>query len=1126
MSNVVACSNCGAENDAEQRFCGSCGASLTQTCQVCGVANPPAFRFCGNCGSPLPGGQAADELRPARGPVREERRLATVLFADISGFTNLSERMDPEDVRTLVDACMAKLGDIVTRYGGRVDNVIGDALMAEFGADVAHGDDPERAVRAALEMQHCATANVEEFGGLALRVGVNTGEVMFAPVGPDSRREFTVIGDAVNVAQRLETAAPPGSILVGDETYGATRKAIRYEPGDPAEVTVKGKEFPLRVWRPLAAVTVRPTSTAGLVGRDSELGLLRSLWERTSGERRPRLITVVGDVGIGKSRLAEELVAHVEERGGRVLWGRSLPYGEATGFGAFAQQVKQLAGIFETDAPAEAREKLESAVARLLPADTGDVSAHVGLVLGLESDRSAPDKTALFYSCRRLVEAAAAELPTALVFEDVHWAEGSLLELVETLAARVQAVPLLVLTLARLEFLETRPSWAAGVAADAHTRLPLEPLTADESRALALRLLSQRAEPVATEILERLSQTAEGNPLFIEELAASLAERATDSAAELPTTVKGIIAARLDALPAAERAVVLDASVLGKHFWRGALERLSGNGGGLAAVLDSLERRDLVRRQPVSSVEGDEEYWFKHLLIREIAYATLPKSARRERHEVVARYVEEAAGERVAESAAILAHHWREAGDGASAVRYLLLAAEHAGRAWAKTEAVALYDQALALMPESGADARRKACLERAIALFDATDYHGALSELEALLPHLAGEDLFWALYTCALAAYWMADSERASLYGRRGAELAEELGDDGLRAISLGLLSPVSAMDGDVPGALELGAEALGRWRPGFRPERQAVLRSWLAIDHYWLGGYEEAVAQGLAAYELGLETYNVEAVLTGGAHHGLALAGLGRHDEALEAFARVEAFGREHELQPRFTARLTNMWAGTLRELYDFDGARRLNEEAVDLGARAGFPPASVSGRIDLLVMDVMEGAIGRAEREWPDLWKRAGAIKGFHQWLWLMRLTHAKAEIELAARRLDSAAETALDAIARAERYGRRKYAAAARLTLGSTLLELGRAPEAAETLRLSLAEAEGLGHPPAMWRAAGELSRALAAAGDDDGAAGALHRAREILERFAAGLPAERRDPFLRTPQLAELLAAAR
>jgi class 3 adenylate cyclase len=337
VAERFSCPACGRDNAADQRFCTSCGSSLLRSCPTCSATNSPGARFCGSCGQGLePAAPARDETPEAPA---EERRLASVIFADISGFTGLSERMDPEDVQVLVKSCMAKLGAIVERYGGYVDKVIGDALMAVFGAPIAHEDDPERAVRAALEMQRCAVENATEFGNLALRVGVNTGEVMFAPV--EAGGKATAIGDAVNTAQRIQAEAPQGGVLVGAETRRATEAAVRYS--EAPSVVAKGKERPLPVWIALEVRETpveRPGRAAQLVGRATELGLLTSLWERVATEGRSHLVTVIGTPGIGKTRLAAELAAHVEAQAGRSLQGRSLPYGGSSGYGAFAQQVR------------------------------------------------------------------------------------------------------------------------------------------------------------------------------------------------------------------------------------------------------------------------------------------------------------------------------------------------------------------------------------------------------------------------------------------------------------------------------------------------------------------------------------------------------------------------------------------------------------------------------------------------------------------------------------------------------------------------------------------------------------------------------------------------------------------
>jgi class 3 adenylate cyclase len=703
------CPTCGELNDAAQRFCGHCGAALA-TCAACGAGNPPGFRFCGACGAPCDTATASPSA-PAEG-IDGERRWVTVMFADLSGFTALSERSDPEEMRSMVDRCMSEMGAVVERFGGSVDKVIGDAIMAVFGVPVAHEDDAERAVRAALEIQRLASERAADFGGLCVRIGVNTGEVMFARVGPQGRREFTVMGDTVNSAARLQAAAAPEAVLAGEETQAASARAITYEALEP--IPVKGKQVPMAAWLARAATSSpgdRPVSAAPFVGRDTELELLVRTWARTSDELHPQLVTLVGPPGIGKTRLTLEFAAHVESARGRTLRGRPLPYGEPAAYWAFAQVIRDACGIFATDSADVAAEKLGERAASLLPAaDARELATHLSILARLAED-TVDDRQVLFASAQRFLEALAREQPTLVVLEDLHWADESLLELLEGLAARLAGVPLLLLALARPEFLDARLSWAR---LPTNVTVQLQALTGAHAQDLVRRLISGAPDQEA--VAKRVEEAAAGNPLFIEELAAWHAEAGGGGAdaAGLPTNIKTIIAARLDQLPAPERQVILDASVIGDFFWQGTLEALGGNGT-LVDTLHALERRGLVRHSPASRIRGDQELTFKHGLVREVAYATLPKAARRERHAVVARFIEHAAGDPTA-YAAILAHHWREAGDAANAADYLLTAADQAGRGWAPHEAVELCNQALELIPEDDKARRRRARLRRAVA--------------------------------------------------------------------------------------------------------------------------------------------------------------------------------------------------------------------------------------------------------------------------------------------------------------------------------------------------------------------------------------------------------------------------
>jgi class 3 adenylate cyclase len=687
-------------------------------CASCGQENPDVARFCLACGLPL---ERADT------PPREERRLVSVVFVDMVGFTSLAERLDPEDVQARLRPYHDAVRTEIESFGGVVEKFIGDAVVGMFGAPVAHGDDAERAVRAALTVRDTIAAMDEADRRLELkvRIAVNTGEALVIVNARPALGEAMVTGDVVNTAARLQTAAPIGAVLVGEDTYRATKEAILYTP--TAAVEAKGKEQLVPAWIALQEARLpgdRP-ARGPLVGRSHELDVLRGTWERVASERRPHLVTIIGPAGVGKTRLAGEFAEMVKDRGGRTVRGRTLPYRESTAYSALAFQLKQLCGIFETDSVDAASKKLDDAVSTLLPpAQAKEVTKHLGIILGLDSSGTIADRESLFFSIRSFIEAVAADRPTMLVFEDLHWADVSLLDLVELLAARLRDLPVLVLSLARPELLDLRPGWGGGLLA--HTALPLGALDVTDATGLATHRL---ADGGATESLDRaadLAAIADGNPLFIEQLAAALAESG-DPSAPLPTTVREIIAARLDALPPRERAVLLDAAVSGRVFWRGMLERMAAEPEALTDVLAELERRELISRQTVSAFEGHQQYWFNHVLVRDVAYELLPRAARRERHREAALFFEEVGGES-GEVGAALARHWRDAGDPAKAVDYLVAAAENAEHGWAKERAAALYREALQLVPEAERDRRRQ--LTRSIALAETATYHVADARL------------------------------------------------------------------------------------------------------------------------------------------------------------------------------------------------------------------------------------------------------------------------------------------------------------------------------------------------------------------------------------------------------------
>ena len=677
------------------------------TCRACGQDNPEIANFCLACGARLEAGA----LR------RDERRIVSVVFVDLVGFTSRSERLDPEDVRAILTPYHGTVRDELESFGGIVEKFVGDAVMAVFGAPTTHGDDPERAVRAALAVRDSVAALNREQPELELRIrgAVNTGEAVVTLSARPALGEAMVAGDVVNTASRLQQHAPVGEIVVGEETYRSTRDAIEYAPIEA--VTVKGKVAPVATWRAVAtasAVGERDLSTTPFVGRTREADLLDATWERVELERRPHLVTVLGPPGVGKSRLAAEFTDGIAARDVRVVRGRCLPYRERSAYGAFAMQVKDLAGIYDSDGVDVAVGKLRASVARLVgPEQAETVAGHIAILLGFETQATTPDRDSLFQSVRVFIEAVARDQGTALVFEDIHWADPVLLDLIELLAARLHDLPVLLLTLARPELLDIRATWGGGLLA--YQALPLEPLGGTEAAQLALHLLG--ADTKATQVAE----AAEGNPLFIEQLAAVIHELGPDQADTLPTTIRGLVAARLDALPFEERDVILDASIVGRIFWRGGLERIARDPDGLGVALAALERRDLIRRDPVSRIEGDQQWTFKHVLIRDVAYGLQPRARRREGHRHIAEFIEESTPE-VGEAGAALARHWRGAGELEHAAQHFVAAAEEAERGWAKQYAVTLYKEALDMTPPE--EVERVRFLRRRLAVAQQTYLH------------------------------------------------------------------------------------------------------------------------------------------------------------------------------------------------------------------------------------------------------------------------------------------------------------------------------------------------------------------------------------------------------------------
>ncbi len=676
----VSCGKCDTANPAHALFCMSCGASLARACESCGADVPPAARFCMACGATVGAAAPAPASAPAPAASSEQRRTVTVLFADLSGFTAVAERLDHETVKTLIERCLTRFAAEVESFGGRVDKYIGDNVMAVFGAPVAHEDDAERAVRAALGMQTAMTELNErllrEHGfEFSLRVGINTGEVLAGRLGDG----YTVMGDAVNVASRLQTSADPGTITVGQRTHRATRAAVISEPLEPLEL--KGKAEPVAAWRVLGLAGEDPDASstrrqAPLIGRQDELAALEMQFGRVLRAGAPRMVTVLGEAGVGKSRLLRELERALGARTPpvSVRTGRCLPFGSSVVYWPIREMLRADCAIEDGDPADLAWSKLSARLAPLMAAgvDADQATrrlAPLALLVGIEApaagdgdgQEDAHDakyaRESIFGAVRSYLEAIAEGEPIVLAWEDIHWADEGMLDLIEYLSQWMR-VPVLQVCLAREDLLERRSDW--GAQRRTSTSLFLDPLASAHTRALIESLMG--ASNGTPEMLDALIERAGGNPLFAEEMVQRLTEEGSASAAELPDTVQGLLAARLDSLGALERDLIAHAAVVGQSFWEGALAGVGdAKPAEVQVALANLREKDIVTPVEAGRLPGGQELAFKHVLIREAAYAMLPKAVRARKHFDVGAFIERRAGERRDDVAALLAEHYSRA---------------------------------------------------------------------------------------------------------------------------------------------------------------------------------------------------------------------------------------------------------------------------------------------------------------------------------------------------------------------------------------------------------------------------------------------------------------------------------
>ena len=628
-------------------------------CPSCGERNPDRARFCLRCGMPLEG--------PGRR--HEERKVVTILFCDLVGFTERSDRADPEDIKATLRPYHAAIKRVLDTFGGTLDKFVGDGVLGVFGAPTGHEDDPERAIRAAFRIRREIDGLNEgrAEAPLAVRIGIDTGEAV-AVIGPGRQVGERITGDVIAAAERLQAVAPIGGIAVGAATRRATSDRFSFRPLETSDGV-------LSAWEPTeVSRLVRETPHSPFVGREEEAALLRAAFRRCVSERSVQLVTIIGEPGVGKSRLIAELAEHLDAQPELIRWrqGRALPYGEGVGLWPLAEIVKAEAGILESDPPDEARTKLSRSIDAVVedPSERDWLLARLGPLVGLGEMGSAGDRSESFTAWRRSLEALATQHPLVLVLEDLHWADPVLLEFVEHLTDWTIDLPVLLVCAARPELYERAPGWGGGKRNA--TTISLAPLSDAETAVLISALLDRAVLPAETQ--RALLERAGGNPLYAEEFVQMLIDRGLlergravrlredVAGVPVPESIQAIIGARLDALGPETKTLLQDASVIGREFWAGALAMMGRVEPELVRTrLQEAARLELIRPVQPSSIKDDEEYGFWHLLIRDVAYAQLPRAERGTKHRAAAEWIAAVAGDRVGDQAEILAHHYGRA---------------------------------------------------------------------------------------------------------------------------------------------------------------------------------------------------------------------------------------------------------------------------------------------------------------------------------------------------------------------------------------------------------------------------------------------------------------------------------
>ena len=1160
------CSRCQFDNFPTMNFCVECGSRLDLRCPQCGAETQPTFKFCGQCGAALEAPEPAREQAPiakaqvyrrqeakiqtytpqhlaekiltTRSALEGERRQVTVLFADVANFTTLAAQLAPEDVHQVIDGCFERITAEVHQFEGTINQYTGDGVMALFGAPITHEDGPRRAVHAALGIQRALREYSQELQAWRvrtpqIRIGINTGLIVIGKIGDDLRMDYTAVGDTTDLAARLQQLARPGSVVISDATQRLV--AAFFETLDLGEVPGKGRALArsFKVLRPRGVrarldVAIERGLTP-LVGRERELTTMLDRFREVKAGRG-QVVCITGEAGIGKSRLVLECRRALAEAGEAVTWleGRCISFGQSIPFLPFIDQLREYFGIREFDGEPEIISKIEHRMHRM-----GALEAHIPFIrylLGV--DPGDPEVVAMDAAARRkkLLEAGLAFTvrgarlrPLVLVMEDLHWIDTSSEESLDFAMDSVAGLPLMLLLTYRVGY--TPPFGSRSF----HTTLALRSLSEAESLAMAGRVLGSEQFP--EELQTVLMDKAEGVPLFIEELTKTLFDlgvlRREDSGyrmvkgladVNVPDTSRAIIMARLDRLGEDGKRAVQLASVIGQQFLVHLLERISGLTGRLGGLLRELEALEIVYEQgPLP----EPIYVFKHAVIQDVAYHSLPVQRRKEIHRMVGYAIEELYPDRLADHYGELAHHFSLGEEWTRAFEYFVRSGDKAKSAYANQAALDFYARALEAAQKgiSPVPATRLMAIyqRRSQVWFLLSRYPEAIAEAERMLEitRAEGDQRGESEALVDLARYhWLTFSwdhiPVAKCLAEKALRLAHETGDQHIAARSLIYLGIVDQVEGNLLAGDPKFEESLRlgeAW--GFKDVR-AQSQLWLAAAANWRGEFQRAITVAQRSEQTAAAIHDDTIELWALAFRCLAYIGLGEYGEALATIndGLTKAKDRDNFF---IRGRLTNTLGWLHQELGDFGRAVELDRESADLGQRIENSNVEISALINVGFDYLNLGEPQRALSLFEETLRRVEQFAfGAHRWRWMIHLHAYLAQALLAIGESEKALVHVEKGLLQARSTGSLKYIAKSHALRGEITLGMRQWSPAETALDEALRLAQQIRYPTLTWQVAHLLAQARAEQHKMDDAFTAASLAVETIEAAAAKIP----DPVLK------------